>query len=440
MNSDAQSIERSARIAIAAAEREKADRAAVAITRTFSRRIQIHREDIENIRGSMRSIMVISVIKDGRHARGVVRSLAEDDIVTCVRSACGIARFTDPDPWIDLPDPDLHPREFPDLGIWYPFIHDVDMERDLLLSIAADAQRDGQGKEMLTSFGLDSSDCHSVLATSAGFCGHESASMYTGFSEWLVRSGTDAQKFSDSLSKRSPPERNDYQALIEHTAVKANAMLGARRIATGAYRVALSSMAASFLFHAVVNAFLGSVHLRRLSFLHGRLGERVFPPGFDLVDDARLYGGLGSSNFDNEGVATARTVMVEDGRISAWLLSSYAARRLGMRATGHASGVYNVRAEGGADETELPGILENGLLVQRFHGAIPNALTGQFSLGASGWWVENGQIKHAVQGVAVAGDLRRLLPALRLVGRCPIQRPKISIGAVLLPELMIGGS
>ncbi len=417
-----------------------ADKAAVAVSRTLTRRVQVYQRDIESIRETTRSVLVISALKGQRHGRTMVASLREPDIRAGVERACAIAAFADPDPWIDLPDPDSHPVDFPDLGIWQPEPRSIEALSEHLLAAADRGLDAADAGAQLSRFGIESSAAQSVLGTSRGFRGRERAAIHTAFTEWLERSESGAQKFFDSWSFRPPIASTSLDALLAHCRSRARSLLGARPIATARCRVLFSDAAASFLFHAVINALMGSLHVHRRSFLSGCLDLPILPEGINVVDEARLPGGLASSNFDNEGVATGRTVLFRDGRLASLLLASQSARRLGLRSTGHASGVYNVLLGGDHSETEQCQALDTGLYVLRLHGGLPDPTRPEFSLGASGYWVENGRIRHPVDGITVAGNLRQLLASMSVLGQHSPYRPKVSIGAMLVPELMVAGT
>lgn len=436
---DRPALERAAARALDAARAHGADKAAVALTRMRTLRVQLRGGELEKIEHVVRSVLVASVIKGRRHGRCKIASLRDAEIAQGMRNACAIADFADPDPWIDLPEADLHPTRFADLDIWHPCADDAAAAAERLSRRCAAAAKGGPESGLVT-LSSESQTCASALATSTGFFGFEAATLHAVAGEWIARRGAEAQRAADLRHFRRPPGRACVVALVAGLAGTAQSLLGARSIATGRCRVLLSARVAAWLMQAVLSALHASTHLRGLTFLHGCLHRPLFAPDIRLVDDAHESGGLGSTNFDNEGVATGRTLLVEDGCVRTLLLDGYSARRMGLRSTGHAGGVHNVLLEGDVPENDLATLLDTGLWVERIHGSAPNPVTGDFSVAATGYWVEGGRVRHAVSGVAIAGNLRELLPRLRVVGACPVRRPKISVGPVLLPELMVGGS
>lgn len=431
-------LERAAAIALDAARAHGADKAAVALTRMRTLRVQLRGGELEKIEHVVRSVLVASVIKGRRHGRCKVACLREAEIAQGLRSACATADFADPDPWIDLPEPDLHPTRFADLDLWHPCADDAAAAAERL-SQCGGAAPQGGARSGLVVLLSESQRSTSALATSAGFFGFEAATLHAVGGEWIARQQGEAQRAADLRHFRRPPGPAAVAGLLADLRRTAQSLLGARSITTRRCRVLLSPRVGAWLMQAVLSALHASSHLRGLTFLRDGLDRPLFAPDLCIVDDAHERGGLGSTNFDNEGVATARTLVVADGRVRTLLLDGYCARRMGLRSTGHAGGVHNVLLEGEVPEKDLAALLGSGLWVERIHGSAPNPVTGDFSVAATGHWVEGGRVRHAVAGVAIAGNLRELLPRLRVVGACAIRRPKISVGAVLLPELTVGG-
>lgn len=436
---DRRKLERAAALALDAARAHGADKAAVALTRLRTLRVQARGGELERIEHFVRSVLVASVIKGQRHGRCKIASLRDAEIARGMRNACAIANFADADPWIDLPEADLHPTQFADLDIWHPAVDGADGAAERLSRWCSQAPPGGP-QSSLIALSSESQSSTSALATSAGFFGFEAATLHAIGGEWIARREHEAQRAADLWHFRRPLDGAGVANLVAGLARTAESLLGARPVATGRCRVLLSPRVAAWMVQAALSALFGSAHVRGLTFLRGCVDQPVFAPGVSIVDDAHERGGLGSTHFDNEGVATGRTRIVEDGRVRTLLLDGYSARRLGLRSTGHAGGVHNVLLEGEVAESDLAAALGSGLWVERIHGSAPNPLTGDFSVAATGHWVESGRVRHAVAGVAIAGNLREVLPHARVIGACPIRRPKISVGAILLPELMVGGS
>lgn len=431
-------LERAAALALEKARAYGATKAAVALSRLRTLRVQLRGGELEKIEHVVRSVLAASVIKGRRHGRCKIASLSDAEIAHGLRNACAMADFADPDPWIDLPEPDLHPTRFEDLDIWHPCADDAAAAAERLSQ--ACAQLAGGPPPGLVGVLSEAQSSANALATSAGFFGFEAATLHALGGECIARRHHEAQRAADLRHFRRPPAAAAVADLVVDLQRTARSLLGAKAIATGRCRVLLSPRVAAWLVQAVLSALHGSAQLRGLTFLRGCVHRPLFAQDVGLVDDAHERGGLGSTNFDNEGVATGRTQVVQDGCVRTLLLDGYSARRMGLRSTGHAGGVHNVLLEGPHAESELAALLDRGLWVERIHGAAPNPVTGDFSVAATGHWVEGGRVRHAVAGVAIAGNLVRLLPQLRVVGACPIRRPKISAGAILLPELTVGGS
>ena len=239
---------------------------------------------------------------------------------------------------------------------------------------------------------------------------------------------------------RNPALLDDAAAVGRVAAQRAAARLGSRKIKTGEYPVIFEAPLAVGLLGSLVHAASGGALYRKASFLLDHLGKQVLPSFVNIVERPHIPCGFGSSAFDSEGVATRDRDVVSDGVLQGYFLSSYSARKLGMQTTGNAGGSHNLLINPG--ELDLPGLLARmgrGLLVTELLGHGINYVTGDYSRGAAGFWVENGQIVHPVEEITIAGNLKEMLLNIQAVGRDVHARGAKQTGSILLDRMTVAG-
>ena len=242
-------------------------------------------------------------------------------------------------------------------------------------------------------------------------------------------------------SSRDPAQLENAEAVGRLAASRTLAKLGARKIATTRLPVIFEARIATGLLGHVIGAIGGAAQYRRASFLLDALGETILPEFVTVTEDPLRPGALGSAAFDDDGVATSRKTIIEQGRLNTYLLSAYAARRLGRTPTGNAGGVHNLLVSHGARSLEqIIAGFDRALLVTDLMGMGVNSVTGDYSRGASGFLIENGAIAHAVEEITVAGNLKTMLKDIREIGADVETRGTVHIGSVVIGEMAVAGS
>ena len=217
--------------------------------------------------------------------------------------------------------------------------------------------------------------------------------------------------------------------------------LGAQKINTANVPVLLHKDVASSLFGHYVSAISGGSLYRRSSFLLDKLGEQIFPEWLNIEEKPRLKGGLASSNFDAEGVATRDLNVVENGRLAHYLFTTYSSRKMGTTSTGHAGGIHNwIIGDTGHSDADLLQEMGTGLLVTELMGQGVSVVTGDYSRGAAGFWVENGIIQYPVHEITIAGNLKQMYANIRAIGRERDVRGGVQTGSVLIDNMKIAGN
>jgi PmbA protein len=357
-----------------------------------------------------------------------------------VDRAIDIARFTEPDPCNGLADPDRLATDHPDLDLWHPLPLDTQaaIERALLIEAAGREEAlvtNSEGANVSSNFGV------SVYANTHGFLGRSSGTIHGQYCVLIAGRGDGMQRDYWYDSQRVPGDLEDPAQTGREAARRTVLRLGARKLKTREAPVVFAPEVARSLLGHLLGAISGGALYRNTSFLKGQLGTTLFPEWMGLVERPHLRRAQGSSAFDAEGVATRDRHIVRDGVLESYVLSSYSARRLGLETTGNAGGVHNMRVD--AATTPLADLLASvgsGLLVTEVMGQGVSMVTGDYSRGASGFWIENGEIAHAVEEVTIAGNLRDIWPRIRAIGDDVDQRGNIQCGTIWVDRMTIAGN
>jgi PmbA protein len=279
-----------------------------------------------------------------------------------------------------------------------------------------------------------------VLANSLGFCAGFPTSKCSVSVSVVAEDVAGMQRDYWYTSERDPSRLQDAAEVGREAGRRAVRRLGGKRIRTVEAPVLFDANIAGGLFSHFVSAASGSSLYRRSSFLLDRLGTPVFSPVVNVREDPHMAGEMASSPFDAEGVATAPRVLIEDGVLKGWFLSSYSSRKLGLSTTGNAGGNHNLIVAPG--ELDLEGLVRRmgrGLLVTELMGQGVNPVTGDYSRGASGFWVEGGEIRHPVEEVTIAGHLLEMYAGIQAIGRDVLTRGSKHCGSILVDRMTIAG-
>lgn len=358
-----------------------------------------------------------------------------------VRAACGIARYTAEDACAGLADPERLAREIPDLELDHPW--NITAERAIELARecedtarAADARiTNSEGASVATHRSLR------VYGNSNGFIGGYPSTRHSISCTVVARQGDRMQRDYWYSVAREHAGLESPAAVGRRAAERTVRRLGGRKLATCKAPVLFVPELARGLLGHFVGAIRGASLYRKASFLLDHLGKQVFPPYLRIHEQPHLKRALGSAPFDNEGVATQARDVVRDGRLEGYVLDSYAARRLGMQTTGNAGGVHNLTVEPGA--LDFPGLLREmgtGLLVTELMGQGVSIVTGDYSRGAAGFWVEDGEIQYPVEEITIAGNLRDMFQQVVAVGNDVDTRGSIRTGSWLIESMTIAGA
>ncbi len=357
-----------------------------------------------------------------------------------VDAAAAIARHTAEDDCAGLPDAELLARSQPDLDLFHPW--DISTEEAVELARRCEAAAFAVSKRIRNSEGATVSAQQSqfVFANSLGFVGG-----FAGSRHWLscavIAEDKGLMQRDDWYSAaRVPGKLAEARALGRYAGQRAAARLGARKIATCQAPVLFEAPVAIGLIGHFVSAVTGGNLYRKTSFLVDSLGKQVFSPLVSIEERPREPQGMASSGFDEEGVATLERPIVRGGTVAGYFLGSYAARKLGMKSTGSAGGHHNlvVRSDGPDFEGMLK-TMQRGLLVTELLGQGVNLVTGDYSRGAAGYWVEGGEIAFPVEEITIAGNLNQMFKQIAAIGSDVVVRSGRSTGSILVESMTVAG-
>ena len=361
-----------------------------------------------------------------------------------VEAALNIARFTAADPCAGLPDEKLlakNSQNLPDLDLYHPWLLSVDGAIDL-------AQRCEQAAfavspKVSNSEGATVSmqEGQFVSANSLGFMGGYPTSRHYLSCSVIAGKNDKMQRDDWYSSARDSGALADPETIGNYAAQRALSRLGARKIKTCQVPVLFEAPLATGLIGSFVHAVSGGSLYRKTTFLVDSLGKRVFSKKMQISERPHLRGGLSSSYFDSDGVATREREVIIDGVLQGYFLSAYTARKLDMQTTGNAGGCHNLIVQPG--KRDLRGLLKKmgrGLLVTELLGQGVNYVNGDYSRGAAGYWVENGEIQHAVEEITIAGNLRDMFRNIAAVGNDVMVRGSKQVGSILIEQMKVAGN
>ena len=357
-----------------------------------------------------------------------------------VKAACAIARHAGEDPHAGLADPDSLANEIPDLDLCHSW--DVDAETAIEIAKQCEDSARSVDARISNSEGATVSSHRglSVYGNSLGFTGGYPTTRHSISCAVIAADKSGMQRDYWYSIARAATDLEEVRAIGERAAQRALNRLNARKVKTTNVPVIYQAEVARGLLQHFVGAISGGNLYRKSSFLLDQLGKQVFPEHVRIHELPHLKKALGSAPFDQEGVATRARDIVHGGVLQGYVLGSYSARKLGMQSTGNAGGVHNLTIEPG--DRDLPALLKEmgtGLLITELMGQGINLVTGDYSRGAAGFWVENGEIQYPVEEITVAGNLRDMFLQLVAVGSDVDTRGNIRTGSLLLENMTVAG-
>ncbi len=421
-----------------------ASQAEVAATIDTGLSVNVRLGEVETVEHTRDRGFGLTVYFGQRKGSASTADLHPDSIQATLDQACAIARYTEADPAAGLADASRMASAFPELDLWHPW--DIDTTQAIELGIAIeDAGRAHAGISNSDGASVQAGQGLSVYANSHGFVGRERGTRHA-LSLALIAGDEDGMQrdyWYDSV--RAAGDFISAKALGDKAAERTLARLGARGLSTRQCPVLFAPELARGVIGHLLGAVSGGSLYRRASFLLDHVGQAVMPAWLNIDERPHLQRGQGSANSDAEGVATRDSALIEGGVLARYMLGSYSARKLGMESTGNAGGVHNlVVAAGAADgeASDFAGMLRRlgtGLLVTEVMGQGVSIVTGDYSRGAAGFWVEHGRIVHPVEGITIAANLRDMFAGIVAVGDDVDPRSPVLTGSILLDRMTVAG-
>lgn len=431
-------------VALQEAKKLGASDAAAEISESRGLSVSVRKQKPETVEQARERSLGVSVYAGQRRGTASTSDFSLAAIRETVAAAWHIARFTAEDPAAGLPADEDLAFDYPDLALYRPWM--LDAEQAAHWAQRAEQAALSYDADITNSEGasVDSLEGHFVLGNSRGFLGGYPYSRHSISVSPIAGRGAEMQRDYWYSVARAMHRLDSPEEVGRIAAQRTLSRLHARSVPTGRYPVIFEAPLAAGLIGAFVRANSGGALYRGASFLQGALGERIFPEHVQLLERPHLKGGLGSAPFDGEGVATHSRIVIQQGELQGHFLSSYTARKLGLKTTGNADGAHNLllRSQRTQPHHSLDALLKEmgtGLLVTELIGQGINFVTGDYSRGAFGYWVENGQIQYPVQGITIAGNLRDMFRQIALVGHDRLVRGGRETGSILIEEMAIAG-
>ncbi|KQB03098.1 MULTISPECIES: metalloprotease PmbA [Vibrio] len=417
------------------------DAAEVAITKSTGLSVSTRMCEVENVEFNSDGALGITVYRGQRKGSASTSDLSEKAIQQTVLAALDIAQYTSEDPYAGPAPKELMVQDIPDLDLFHPDEPNPDVAAQI--AIAAERAALGYSKKIKQSDG-GSYDSHygiRVYGNSHGLLASYASSRHSISCSVIGegRNGEMERDYSYTVARHRDdlwtPERVGLLA-AENTVSR----LDPQKLKTGQFPVMFAADVATGLIGHLVMAISGGNLYRKSSFLLDHLGKTILPTWFNISERPHVMRGLASSPFDSEGVRTQDLEIITDGVLATYLLTSYAARKMNMTPTGHAGGIHNWYVKStGQNYQQMLKELGTGLLVTEVMGQGVNVVTGDYSRGAAGFWVENGEIKYPVSEITIAGNLKQMLQQIVAVGSDVETRSQIQTGSILIESMKVAG-
>jgi PmbA protein len=402
--------------------------------------VSVRLGELESVERQKDRSLAVTVYRAQAKGSASTNDFSAEGIDAAVGKALSIARFTAADAYAGLADPELLAKDPPDLDLYHVWAIDPRGAEEIA-NAAEQTARDldprienSEGATVATGGGIR------AYANSNGFVGSFASSSHTISASVVAKSSGSLERDYWYTSARCPDDLEAPEEVGRKAGERALRRLDSRQVSTRVVPVLFTPELARSLFGHFVAAIRGTSQYRKASFLHGCAGQQVFPDWLTIVEDPHIPRGVASAPFDGEGVATHRRELVANGVVQGYVLSSYSARRLGLQTTGNAGGVHNLIVAPNAESlASLQADCREAMVVTELLGQGVNTVTGDYSRGAAGYWIENGEPAYPVSEVTVAGNLKDMLRSIAAVGADVDLRGTVRSGAVLVEGMTVAG-
>jgi PmbA protein len=423
------------------AKKKGATAADVEVSTSVGLNVTVRLGEVETIEHNRDKGLGVTVYLGQKRGNASTTDMSIPAIERAVDAALAIAKYTAEDPFAGLPEPSRQAvAPFPDCAVYHPWR--LTTEDAIAMGQAIERAGMGVDKRINNSEGasVSMSESDFIYANSNGFIGGYPTTRHSASCTLIAATKAGMQRDYWYSVARSKDELESAEALGRKAGQRTVARLDSRRMPTGDYPVLFEAPIASGLIGALVNAVSGTSLYRKASFLMDSLGTQVASTCLNVVEDPFLARGLASGPFDAEGVTTVKREWVKDGVLQGYFLGSYSARKLGLSSTGNAGGNHNLIVQStGEDFAALLKKMDRGLLVTELLGQGVNGVTGDYSRGAAGFWIEGGQIQYPVEEITIAGNMKDMLKGIVAVGSDTLMQGSKITGSILVERMSIAG-
>lgn len=402
--------------------------------------VAVRKGDVETLEYHRGQSLQLTVYVGQRKGSASTADLSQSAIAEAAEAAVRIARYTNEDPAAGLADADRLASDFPDLDLYHPW--GITAEQGIDIARACEAAGLAEDSRITNSEGASVNEFEgvSVYGNSHGFMGHRVGTRHSINCSLIAEDEKGMQRDYSYTASRVPEALDNAEAVGIDAAKRTVERLSAQKLSTRKAPILFSNELSRGLLSSLVSAVSGGALYRKASFLLDMKGENIFRPFVRIHENPFLPREFGSAAYDHEGVAPQARDIVRDGVLLDYVLSSYSARRLGLETTGNSGGVHNLRVDSNDGDLEsLLNKMGTGLYVTELIGHGINNVTGDYSRGAAGFWVENGELQFPVEEITIAGNLRDMYQNLAAIGSNIDHRGSIQTGSWLIEEMMIAG-
>ena len=422
------------------AKQKGADSAEVVASVNAGLGVSVRNGEVDTVEFNRDKGFAITLYYGKRKGCASTTDVSEASIASTIDAASQIAKLTQEDSCSGLADYQQIAFNYPDLDLYYPW----ELTTDEAITIALDCEKLAlsMDKRITNSEGAAVSNLHGlyVYGNSYDFVGYYPSSCHTISCSLIAKQGNEMERDYYYTVARDPNDLQSIKLVAEETVKRTLARLDARRIPTGNYPVIFQSEVARSLFSHFTAAIAGRNLYRQSSFLLDHLDKKIFPTWVHIYEDPLIIKGNASVPFDAEGVRTARSDIIKDGHLLRYILSSYSARRLGLESTANAGGVHNLFVKSqNLSFQDLLRQMHTGLVVTELMGQGANLITGDYSRGAAGFWVENGEIQYPVHEITIASTLQTMFNSIVAIANDIDTRGNTQCGSVLIEQMKIAG-
>ncbi|WBE25256.1 metalloprotease PmbA [Denitrificimonas caeni] len=426
---------------LAAAKQQGASACEVAVSVQQGLSTSVRQREVETVEFNRDQGFSITVYKGQQKGSASTTVVGDDAIAKTVAAALAIAKYASPDEFSGLADKELMATDFPDLDLWHPW--DLTPAQAIEMALECEAAAFDADPRITNADGssVNSDVGCTVYGNSHGLVAGHAGTRHSISCVMIAEAEGQMQRDYWYDYGRRADLLNDAASIGRRAAQRTVSRLGARSVPTCDVPVLFAAELAGGLFGSLLGAIAGGNQYRNSSFLVGALGQKLFPEWFSLDERPLLQGGLASSAFDGDGLATYAKHFIAEGELVNYMLSTYSGRKLGMPSTANSGGARNVFVtHGNDDQAALLKKMDRGLLVTELMGQGLNMVTGDYSRGAGGYWVENGEIQFPVQEVTIAGNMRDMFQQIVAIGNDLDRRGSVCTGSVLIERMKVAGS